>query len=90
MKRCALLFDENEWVLHDENVLVGKEPFWAMMLIGVKDAELMKGKMGMVQLRNGEESCMPSSWGEPRRRKGPPNISAQFSHVTTRFFYVFE
>lgn len=73
MKRCALLFDENEWVLHDENVLVGKEPFWAMMLIGVKDAELMKGKMGMVQLGNVEKkvACLQAGVSHVEGRDRP-------------------
>lgn len=61
----ALLFDEDEWVLHGVNVLVGDVPCWAMMLAGVKDAELMKVGDGYGLVKNvekkGRVTCKTSS-----------------------------
>ena len=57
-----------------------------MMLIGVKDAELMKGKMGMVQLGNVEKrvACLQAGVSHVEER-GRPTSQPNFARDDSIF-----
>lgn len=85
----ALLFDEDEWVLHGVNVFVGKTPSWVMLLIGVKDAELMIREIGNGPVRGcGEQSKVACLQAGLSHVEGT-HLSPIFSRDDS-IFYVFE